>query len=259
MAVVGSLVLLGAACGSDDAAEDTTTPTAGGSDDGGGGDVDEVAFCDSYVAIAGVIAAAFAGGDTSEIPERTATLEENAPEEISDDVAVAADSANALAEDPEAEVPEGGDEAQQVVLDWVSDNCGFETMSVKAMNYHYMGIPDTTDAATYVVDLTNEGTELHEMQVARVNDDVTETAEELLALPEEEATSKVRIIGGAFAMPGETGTATLDLSEPGRYIALCFIPGGLTPEVAAAAESGGAPPDGAPHFTAGMVHEFTVT
>ena len=155
VATVASLALLGAACGSDDEAEDTTTTAADSGDSGGGGEVDEAAFCDTYVEIDGVIATAFTGGDTSGIPDLTATLEENAPEEITDDVAAAAAAANAIAEDPESEGPEGGEEAQQAVLDWVSDNCGFETMSVKAMNYHYMGIPDTTDSGKYVVDLTN--------------------------------------------------------------------------------------------------------
>jgi hypothetical protein len=259
-ALLVSLALVGAACGSDDDTADGTTTTAADDSAGGsGGEVDEAAFCDTYVDIDGVIATSFQGGDTSSIPELTDTLTENAPEEIADEVDAAAAAAQAIAEDPEGESPEGGEEAQQVVATWVADNCGFDTLQVQAMEYHYMGIPDTTPAGDYVVEMENTGTELHEMQVARVNDDVTETAEELLALPDDEALSKVQLIGGVFAMPGETGTSTLALAEPGRYIALCFIPLGLTPDMAAAAESGGAPPDGPPHFTAGMVHEFTVS
>ena len=43
--------------------------------------------------------------------------------------------------------------------------------------------------------------------------------------------SKVVPMGAAFAFPGTEGFTVVDL-EPGRYIAVCFIPQGLTPEVA---------------------------
>jgi hypothetical protein len=33
----------------------------------------------------------------------------------------------------------------------------------------------------------------------------------------------VTFVNGAFAAPGETGYAALDL-EPGRYLAACFVP-----------------------------------
>jgi hypothetical protein len=46
--------------------------------------------------------------------------------------------------------------------------------------------------------------------------------------------------------------------EPGRYAMVCFIPVGFTPEVAAEAAASGTEPEGAPHFTEGMIAEFTV-
>ena len=50
--------------------------------------------------------------------------------------------------------------------------------------------------------------------------------------------------------PGEDGYAVVEL-EPGDYIALCFIPTGMTSDE-------GPPPEGPPHAMQGMVAEFTV-
>ena len=54
------------------------------------------------------------------------------------------------------------------------------------------------------------------------------------------------------------------LTEPGRYVLMCFIPVGADPEeyMTAVAAAGGGKPEGVaggpPHFTAGMVAELTV-
>ncbi|MEQ9161428.1 MAG: hypothetical protein RLN74_01900, partial [Ilumatobacter fluminis] len=54
------------------------------------------------------------------------------------------------------------------------------------------------------------------------------------------------------------------LSEPGRYVLMCFIPIGADPDeyLAAVAAAGGGKPDGVaggpPHFTAGMYAELVV-
>jgi hypothetical protein len=105
--------------------------------------------------------------------------------------------------------------------------------------------------------LTNNGTEAHEMFVFRFNDDVDLSAAEVVALPEEEAMTKVTPIGGGFALPGATGYVVADLSEPGRYGMACFIPQGATPDKLEALESG-AETGGAPHHTLGMAAEFEV-
>jgi hypothetical protein len=44
--------------------------------------------------------------------------------------------------------------------------------------------------------------------------------------------------------------------EPGRYVIACFLPVGATPENMEALESGEL--QGPPHFTQGMLEEFTV-
>jgi len=100
-------------------------------------------------------------------------------------------------------------------------------------------------------DFSNEGTELHEMALIMINDDTTESIGELLELPEEEAEAKTTFIGVSFAAPGESDTMYADLEE-GRYVVICFIPTGSTSMEEAETA------DGPPHFTQGMVQEFTV-
>ena len=88
------------------------------------------------------------------------------------------------------------------------------------------------------------------MFAMRFNDDTTETMEELFELSEEEAFSKITPINSAFASPGDTDTVSWNLTEPGRYAIVCFI------SVGSVGETEG---DGPPHFTEGMIHEFTVS
>jgi hypothetical protein len=90
------------------------------------------------------------------------------------------------------------------------------------------------------------------IDIVRKNDGVTESFEELLALPEEEAFTKVTSVGTGFAPPGESGYVLVDLA-PGEYLALCPLPVGWVDM------SGPPPEDAPPHFTEGMSNEFTVS
>jgi uncharacterized cupredoxin-like copper-binding protein len=109
--------------------------------------------------------------------------------------------------------------------------------------------------------LRNDGAELHELVVVRRNDGVTTSWEELLALPEDQAFAQVQFLGQTMAEPGQTATTTLTATEPGEYLMVCFIPQGTTamPSIDPAASG---PPeglgDGPPHFTLGMMREFTI-
>ena len=151
-------------------------------------------------------------------------------------------------------------------------------IDVTAQDYHFEGLPTSVPAGSSLT-LTNAGAELHEIIVVRKNDGVTESFDELLALPQEEALQKVTTAGVLFAAPGESASMGIDaagapapmesitLVDEGEYLALCFIPQGTTempdfsaeapPSVDAAAAS--AAPQGPPHFLLGMKQEFTVT
>jgi hypothetical protein len=175
--------------------------------------------------------------------------EETAPDEVADDVATAADLARqaltgdqAVLESPEFQEADAG------IDEFVVGECGFESIDAVGTDYEYEGIPDSLPAGTATVTFSNEGEELHEIGLIRINDDVDLSLEELLQLPEEQAMTMAQFVGAAFAAPGEADTTYLDL-EPGRYGAVCFIPQGTTHE-----HEGNGPP----HLALGMLAEFTV-
>ena len=59
-------------------------------------------------------------------------------------------------------------------------------------------------AGKVVVTMDNQGTEFHEVLLLRVNDGVTDTAIDLLSLPEEEAMAKASMVSVTFGPPGES-------------------------------------------------------
>ncbi|HSP02135.1 MAG TPA: hypothetical protein VLR27_01450 [Acidimicrobiales bacterium] len=130
--------------------------------------------------------------------------------------------------------------------------CADEVIAVTAIDYGYEGIDAELSVGVYGVDFSNEGDEFHEMIVLRKGDDTTESFEDILALDEEAAMALVQEIGATFAPPGGESGGLFDMSEPGEYAAICFIPVGSTPDAEAESE-------GPPHFTQGMIAEFTVS
>jgi hypothetical protein len=127
--------------------------------------------------------------------------------------------------------------------------CDFAEQAVTATEsngeYRFKGISDSMEPGVVAMSLKNEGVEPHVMVVFRKNDGETRTAEELLALPEEEGQAAGTDVGGVFAEPGASSVGLVNLT-PGNYVYFCPIPIG-----------GG--DDGPPHFTQGMYGEFTVS
>ncbi|MEA2972775.1 MAG: hypothetical protein QOG82_1233 [Actinomycetota bacterium] len=132
------------------------------------------------------------------------------------------------------------------------DNCGWNQVKVTATEYAYAGLPATLEAGRTSIDLTNNGKELHEVVLLTKNPGVTETWDQILALPEEEGMTKATPQSFTFAAQGDTEYSVVDLAA-GDYVAVCFIPQGLTSE-------DGPPPadDAKPHFALGMKKEITV-
>jgi hypothetical protein len=155
------------------------------------------------------------------------------------------------------------------------DSMDMEGLSVEVggVEYAYTGLPTSLPAGTELT-FRNDGAELHELIVARIADDTTESLEELLAMGDAAiAEGKVEIIGGEplIANPGEVANGSLSLEREGDYVALCFVPQGLVPEQL---EEWGVtedtPPEewpaeaqailaNPPHLAAGMIQEFVVT
>jgi hypothetical protein len=135
-------------------------------------------------------------------------------------------------------------------------------ITVVATEYHFGGLPTTVPVGT-VIGLDNQGAELHELILARKNDGVTQTWDELLQMSDEEVFQYVTLVGDGtppFAAPGATSETTLTVAQEGEYIALCFIPQGMT-EIPTdpAATLDPALASAAPHFMLGMIQTFTAT
>lgn len=134
------------------------------------------------------------------------------------------------------------------------------TIEVTGIDYAFEGLPSEIEAGTELTFTNGSEKEPHELVLFHIPDDEDRSVDELLALPEEEAQAAVGDpVGVAVAAqpgePGEVVEGELVVEEPGRYVALCFLPVGSTPE---SMEDENAQPSGPPHFTQGMRTEFTV-
>jgi hypothetical protein len=128
-------------------------------------------------------------------------------------------------------------------------SCDFATQEVAAVedggDYSFEGLPSELDAGVVAITLDNDaGAEPHVMIVYRKNDGETRSAEELLALPEDEGAAAGNEVGAVFAGPGSSSVGLVSLTS-GDYVYFCPIP------------IGGAD-DAPPHFAHGMYGEFTV-
>lgn len=220
-------------------------------------------FCDSYVGLDQLLSVGPDEADPEpwvmEVTTSIGEIKEQAPAAIEDEVERMADSLlgpiQALDEEAFFSVQSSDDFISDsgVVNEFMLGECGFSVVAVEAIDYAYDADLEGIEEGTVAFDFVNNGSEVHEMVLLRINDDVTETLEELLELPEEEAETKTSFVGFSFASQGEGDVLFADL-EAGRYAILCFLPlGSLDVE---SLESGAA--DGPPHFTQGMHQEFTI-
>lgn len=265
--VVAVLALGITACGDDDTAAgeravtDTTQPARGAT-------TSPAAFCDAALTLE------TAAGPDVNFPEATdeeiadaakawgaEVLRPLADEVVSVAPAAIAPEIEVLSEVVD-EVRETGDisafatpdaaAALDAYLDFAGAECGWRTMRVGGVDYGFEGIPSEVDAGPTRVVFTNEGNELHELFLFRRNDGADRPVEELLSLPDDEVAQLLTPVGvPAFAPPGVSEQVVYDLGS-GSYIAVCFIPVGITSEDAVP------PPGAVPHAAHGMVAEFTV-
>jgi len=190
---------------------------------------------------------------TSELLPLGQQISDAAPAAVADDVAVQLEALERVAETgdfdlfEEPDVDAAGDRLQRFTV----EQCGWTDVQITAVDYAFDGIPATLATGPASFEMTNESdVEFHELVLLKRNPGTTEPLEELLAMPEEEASARVSDVGALFTEPGQTENFAAEL-DAGGYIAICFIPVGATPEN----ESGTGPP----HFVQGMVTEFTVS
>jgi hypothetical protein len=279
--LVGAFVIVaalgGVACGDDDnddeaAAPTTTTATS-----------DVTAYCDAEFTIESYFATDpdvdFETATPQEIEAAVRTYLQGAkplidaalplvPAEIKPqiDVQVAAFNEALAGADPEEvfETP-AVSAAEERVHAYDVDNCGWNQLEVTGTEYAFAGLPDTLEAGRTSIDLTNNGVELHEIVMLSKNPGVTESWDQILALPQAEGMTKATPQSFTFAAQGETEYSVVDLPA-GDYVAVCFIPQGTTgeettPETTDTTTAGATTTtevEKPPHFVLGMKKELTV-
>ncbi len=136
---------------------------------------------------------------------------------------------------------------------------------IRGNDYSFDDVPEAIPAGSRL-DLRNvSATELHELVAFRLPDDEARSVTELVFLPREELDA---VLGAPVAVllqaPGEPVLAAVGdgtLSEPGRYVLMCFVPVGADPAEYLAAAASGQKPDvvpGSEHFMQGMYNELVV-
>lgn len=245
---------------------ETTTSTAGETE------VDLASFCDTAIQ-ADMTASAgpdvdFEAATQEEIQEALGEfgdrlmpmledLGANAPEELSEAIGTITEGMQSGMET--GEDPMGSPEFQEAdatVDQFILENCeDLTVVEVLMVDYAFEELPDTMEPGLTAIRARNDGEELHELVLFRIDDDVDASIEELLELPEDEVDEMIEFHGFAVAAPGEEAVTFADL-EPGRYGMICFIPVGTTSMEDLPEEDDDV--TGPPHFTQGMVAEFEV-
>lgn len=268
--VAAGVLLLATACGDDDDSSggppDRPEEPAGATTTTGAADGELAAYCEAALAIEVVpdpdldpsLTGAEADAEaaawvTEELQPLAEAVVATAPAEIADDLSTqaAAVAEAAVTGDFSSFGGTEVDAAEARTHEFDMANCGWQAQTVTATEYSFGEVPGTLTAGPTSFELSNEGSELHEIVLARKNPGVTDSVEDIVALPDEEALSRITELGSVHTDPGSSDYKVVDL-EAGDYIMICFVPMGMTSEDAEAT-------DGAPHYTEGMVAEFTVT
>jgi hypothetical protein len=232
----------------------TTTAATTATTTAGGGDAACTAYGDISVAMGAIQDAPPPDFYDTTLKPLVDTLRANEPAAIKSDLETMLDAVQTATTTGSFD-PLGSPEfaaAQAKADPWMYDNCTFATKAeVMAMDYKYQGLPPAMKAGRVGLLLSDHGTEVHEMILLRKKDSTSESFDELLQLPQDEAQSKVDTLGAAFLpQPGAESLLIADLT-PGDYMAICFVPVGTT--------SMSTEGQGPPHFTQGMRQEFTVS
>jgi hypothetical protein len=242
---IGTAGAASASSGTSEPPMDSATPAEGSAA------ADVSAFCDAAVAAV----TAGQSGDPAQMGPAFEALAAAAPEEISSSVNDLIANAQSGPGDP------AFDEPYAAMIEYVRANCGFAELNVALSEYAFGGIPEEVPAGPTILTAEATGEEVHEIIILRINDDVTLSLEELVALPEEESNAMVTDFGGMFGIfPGTSQSTLLDFT-PGRYVAICFFPQGATPEVFEQMMAEGGPEGSAPEGSAptGTEHEDMTT
>lgn len=133
------------------------------------------------------------------------------------------------------------------------NSCGYTQLDVTGIEYEFQGLPKTLPTGKVAIRFTDTGAELHELAIARLK--TKDSLRKILGMSEKEQRKKIEEVGGTFARQNETTYTVADLSKPGRYGVVCFLPVGSTSEEAA--EEAGKK-HAKPHWKEGMLATIRV-
>jgi hypothetical protein len=246
-----ALVLGVAACNDDD--DGSTTAPESGQDEATESGGDTTAFCSGVLDFNSAALATDLDEESTpqeveaagaELVPLWTTVVDNAPAALADAVGELTPAIDALEQGDATAF--NADESFASYMAIVSDSvdaCGFDTTDVAGVDYGFDGVPSTIAAGPTAFSFSNESeSEQHEMLIFRKAAGETRSAEEILNDPATENPGEFVTV--TFAGPGEQTSALADLTA-GDYFMVCFLP------------VGGAE-DGPPHFTQGMLSEFSV-
>jgi hypothetical protein len=111
------------------------------------------------------------------------------------------------------------------------NSCGYQQLQANGIEYEFQGLPKTVAAGKVAIQFTDNGAEIHELEVLRIKG--KDSAKKLTGLSESQLGKKAEDVGSTFAMQGQTSYAFADMSKPGRYAVLCHLPVGSTSPQAA--------------------------
>jgi hypothetical protein len=132
------------------------------------------------------------------------------------------------------------------------NSCGYRQLDVTGIEYEFQGLPKTLPAGTVAIRFSDTGAEFHELAIFRVKS--KDSVKKILGMSEKEQTKRIEEISGTFAMQGQTTYAIADMSKPGRYGVVCFLPVGST-SIENAEEAGR---NAKTHWEEGMYATITV-
>lgn len=251
-AAVVALASLVVACGDSDADPDAVSDPAVVAPVDGPVVVLEPAACAGWVDLQAALATApqdpeAVAGFAAALDTITGSLAGELPEELAGDGEVLTEAAAVVAADgsPEALFAPEAMAAMTAIGGAAHEGCDLERVDLVGADYSFAGLEGSMPAGPASFELTNEGTEEHEMIVLRRNPGSDADLTELLDGDPEALFAEATMVGLVFAAPGEAAYTALEL-EPGEHLAVCTIPTG--------GEEGAEP-----HHAHGMFQAFTVT
>jgi hypothetical protein len=217
-------------------------------------------FCDAALKADKAVAKVESGGkpkqkDLQAVETALSGVESTTPPDIASQLqAVVATTRSSLQTGKDPSEDPTFDQNFNAVQQYRYTSCGYPQLDVTGVEYEFQGLPKTLPAGNVAIRFTDNGAEIHELDILRVKS--KDSAKKIAGLSERDLAKKAVSVAGTFATQGQTSYTIADLTKPGRYVAICHLPVGATSEQAL--EEAGHKHDAKSHAQEGMVQEITV-